>query len=319
MGCRVERDIAERSEHMTGRICVMAICVVGLLSTGYCLGDDSPVNRDSRWEMQTQLPEMDLLQAVSSNPVEVVALPLVFAEAAGETSAEPADEAEESGQKASWSGSVEAGIQIREGNTETTDIYGRVGALRRSDKHELTLSASYDYGELEGDTNTNRASAGCGYRLYQWERAYLFGAAGAERDEIKHLELRLNASSGPGYRFIDSEKTKLLGEVGAGVTAEWYDSREMGSQQTTEAVLRLHGELTTKVFDRSTFSQVLTVFPSVTDFGTFKLVSDTSLTTPLSQRLDLRISVHDIYDSDPEVSGVEKNDLTFRTTLVYRF
>jgi putative salt-induced outer membrane protein YdiY len=155
--------------------------------------------------------------------------------------------------------------------------------------------------------------------LYQWERAYLFGVLNAEHDEIEDLKLRLNVSGGPGYRFIDTEKTKLLGEVGVGATAEWYDSRETGSEQTTEAILWLHGEWTTKVFDRATFSQVLTVFPSVTDIGSVRVVSDTSLTTPLSQKLDLRISVHDEYDNAPEVSGVDKNDLTFRTTLVYSF
>ncbi len=55
------------------------------------------------------------------------------------------------------------------------------------------------------------------------------------------------------------------------------------------------------------------------DFGTFRLVSNTSLTTPLSESLDLRISLVDEYDNDPEVAGVKKNDLTFRTTLVFRF
>ena len=304
---------------MRGRICVVPVCVVGLVATSYCLGDDSPVNRHPWSEAEIRLPETDFFQAVSSNFSETVALPLVFAEAAGNTSAEAGDDAEQTEQKPAWSGSVEAGIQMREGNTESTDMYGRVKALRASEKHELTLGASYDYAELEGDTNTNRAFAECGYRLYQWERAYLFGVLNAEHDEIEDLKLRLNVSGGPGYRFIDTERTKLLGEVGVGATAEWYDSRETGSEQTTEAILWLHGEWTTKVFDRATFSQVLTVFPSVTDIGSVRVVSDTSLTTPLSQKLDLRISVHDEYDNAPEVSGVDKNDLTFRTTLVYSF
>jgi putative salt-induced outer membrane protein YdiY len=304
---------------VTRRIGVMAICLIGLLANSYCLAEDSTNPRGPLRETQTRLPEAHLLQMDSSDLSETFALPLIFAEAAGETSAEPGDDAEQTEEKPVWEGSVEAGLQIREGNTESTDMYGRVKALRTSGKHELTLSASYDYAELESETNTNRAFGQCGYRLHQWERAYLFAVLNAEHDEIEDLKLRLNASAGPGYRFIDTEKTKLLGEFGVGATAEWYDSRETGSEQTTEGILWLHGEWTTKVFDRSTFSQVLTVFPSVTDIGSVRVVSDTSLTTPLSQKLDLRISVHDEYDNDPEVSGVEKNDLTFRTTVVYTF
>jgi len=205
---------------MTGRFCVMAICLIGLLSTSYCLADDSPIDRDPLRETDTQLPKTDVLQTDSSNLLDTLALPLVFAEAAGETPAEPAADAEQTEKKPVWEGSVEAGIQLREGNTESTDMYGRVKALRKSNKHELTLSASYDYAELEGDTNTNRAFAECGYRLYQWQRAYLFGILNAEHDEIENLDLRLNAVVGPGYRFIDTETTKLLGEFGVGATAE---------------------------------------------------------------------------------------------------
>jgi len=317
---------------MSVPIRVVAIWVVVLLPASYCLGENSPINHDSPWETRAPVSAAASLQELLLNPpgtpgaarthallIKELTLPLVLAERADEAAAEPADDAEKSAEKVAWTGSVEAGIQIREGNTESTDMYGKVKALRASDKRELSLGASYDYAELEGETNTNRAFAECGYRLYQWERAYLFGVINAEHDEIEDLDLRLNASAGPGYKFIHSEKTKLIGEVGVGATAEWYDSRETGSEQKTEGILRLHGEWTTKVFDRSTFSQVLTVLPSVTDIGTFKLVSDTSLTTPLSQKLDLRVSVHDEYDSDPEVSGVEKNDLTFRTTLVFTF
>ena len=99
------------------------------------------------------------------------------------------------------------------------------------------------------------------------------------------------------------------------MTAEWYD----GEDQHTEAIVLLHGLWTQKVFDQSLFSQELTVYPSISDFGSFRLVSTTALATPLSESLDLRVSLVNEYDNDPEVSGVEKNDMTFRTTLVYRF
>jgi putative salt-induced outer membrane protein YdiY len=221
----------------------------------------------------------------------------------------------ESAAKSLWTGNVEGGIQIREGNTETFDIYGKVGALRKSYRRELSLKASYDFAERDDDTERNRAFAASTYRRYRSAKSYIFGTINVEQDEIEELDFRLNAAVGPGYKWIDTEDTKLTGEAGFGVTAEWYD----GEDQNTEAIVMIHGHWRQKVFDESIFGQELTVYPSISDFGSFRLVSITSLATPLSESLDLRVSLVNEYDNDPGVSGVEKNDLTFRTTVVYRF
>jgi len=242
--------------------------------------------------------------------------PLVLAQAETDGAASTGDQSDEgSAAKPLWTGNVEAGLQIREGNTETLDLYGKVEALRKVDVRELSLKASYDYAERDDDTERNRAFAESTYRRYRSAKSYIFGTLNVEHDEIEELDFRLNAAVGPGYKWIDTEKTKLIGEAGFGVTAEWYDDED----QHTEAIVLLHGLWTQKVFDESLFSQELTVYPSISDFGSFRLVSSTSLATPLSESLDLRVSLVNEYDNDPEVSGVEKNDMTFRTTVVYRF
>jgi putative salt-induced outer membrane protein YdiY len=251
-------------------------------------------------------------------PAELT-LPLVLAAAGAEA---PADAGGASGQQpeeVSWSGTIEAGLQVREGNTDTVDLFGKVKALRKSERQERTALASFDYAESSGKTTRSRVFAEGTYRSYGPARSYFFAVINGEYDEIEDLILRVNAAAGPGRKFIDSENTTLLGEVGAGATVEFYQSRPGTDDEKIEAVLRFHGELVTKVFDRSEFAQALTIYPSMTDFGAFKLVSDTSLTTPLSERLDLRISIHDEYDSDPEVAGVKRNDLTVRATFIYRF
>jgi putative salt-induced outer membrane protein YdiY len=248
-----------------------------------------------------------------------LAMPFVLAAAEDAASAAAPGASGEPPPPVSWSGTVEAGLQIREGNTDTVDLFGKVKALRKSKRQERTALGSFDYAESEGRTTRIRVFAEGTYRSYGPARSYFFAVINGEYDEIEDLILRVNAAAGPGRKFIDTENTTLLGEVGAGATVEFYRSRPGTDDEKIEAVLRFHGEWITKVFDRSEFAQVLTIYPSMTDLGAFKIVSDTSLTTPLSERLDLRLSIHDEYDNDPEVAGVKKNDLTVRATFIYRF
>ncbi len=315
---------------MTRETRVVTVCAIAFLTATPCFGEGTVFEQDARWLTEEQ--GLSLTQEMSPGlaapycdtrielPVpDELAMPLVLAAAGSEASAAAPEASDKPAPPVLWSGTIEAGIQIREGNTDTVDLFGKVKALRKSERRERTVLASFDYAESSGETTRSRVFAEGTYRSYGPARSYFFAVLNGEYDEIEDLILRVNAAAGPGRKFIDSENTTLLGEVGAGATVEFYKSRPGTDDEKVEAVLRFHGELVTKVFDRSEFAQVLTIYPSLTDFGAFKLVSDTSLTTPLSERLDLRISIHDEYDSDPEVAGVKRNDLTLRATFIYRF
>ena len=315
---------------MTRQTGVFTICAIAFLAATPCCGEETPFVQDTRGvsdeqglslpqEMSPCFAEPHFDTRVELPAPDELAMPFVLAAAGDEASSAAPETSAEPAPPVSWSGTIEAGIQIREGNTDTVDLFGKVKALRKSDKRERTALASFDYAESSGKTTRSRVFAEGTYRSYGPARSYFFAVINGEYDEIEDLILRVNAAAGPGRKFIDSENTTLLGEVGAGATVEFYQSRPDTDDEKIEAVLRFHAELVTTVFDRSEFGQALTIYPSMTDLGAFKLISDTSLTTPLSERLDLRISIHDEYDSDPEVPGVKRNDLTLRATFIYRF
>jgi len=315
---------------MTRHMRVIAICTMASLAATPCFGEGSLFDQGSRWvtddqglnlpqEMSPGLAEPPSDMRIGLPVADELAMPLVLAAAGDDAAAEAGGVPGQPADEVLWTGTIEAGLQIREGNTETVDVFGKVQALRKSEREERTALASFDYAESAGKTSRSRVFAETAYRSYGPARSYFFAIINAEHDEIEDLIIRVNVAGGPGCRFIDSENTTLLGEVGAGATVEFYNSRPGTDDEKIEAVLRFHGKWVTKVFDRSHFGQEITIYPSLTDFGSFKLVSDTSLTTPLSERLDLRISIHDEYDNDPEVAGVKKNDLTLRATFIYRF
>ena len=229
---------------------------------------------------------------------------------AGKTSSESSD-------TDTWSGSFALGVQLQRGNTDTADVHTEIKAKRVVPREELSLRFYLDYGETEGETDQNKAFGQAKLKVFQTDRRYLFGSTDMEYDEMKNLDLRAQVFGGLGYKFIDRERTKLVGEAGGGVTGEFFD--DAGDEETLEASAFLNAEWTQHLFEGVIFQQTLTLFPSLGDFGDFRLRSETGLLSPLGNGWKLKLSLIDDYDSDPESEEAEKNDLRFISAVQYNF
>jgi hypothetical protein len=62
-----------------------------------------------------------------------------------------------------------------------------------------------------------------------------------------------------------------------------------------------------------------TLFPSLEDFGEFRVRSESILTSPLGDGWAIKLSLIDDYDSAPENNDVKKNDLCFISAVEYTF
>lgn len=218
-----------------------------------------------------------------------------------------------------WSGSVSLGAQMRRGNTDSSDVRFDATALRKAPREELALRFYADYGETEGETDTNEIFGEVKLKVFQTDRFYLFGLTNMEYDEMENLDLRAQVFGGPGYNFIDTERTKLLGEIGAGLTGEFFDEDDGGDEETLEASLRLNAEWRQKLFANAEFFQGLTVYPSLGKFGDYRLRSESTLSAPFSEQWAIKLSLVDDYDSNPESEDVKKNDLKFIAAIQYKY
>ncbi len=212
-----------------------------------------------------------------------------------------------------WDGSLSLGAALQRGNTDTSDFRLEAKAARTVPREELSLRFHMDYGETDGEADTNETFGAVKLKVFQTDRRYIFGLMDAEYDEFENLDLRLQAFAGPGYIFIDNENTKLLGEIGAGPIGEFVDT-ETGTESTVEANLWLHTEWSQKVYENVLLTTAFTLFPSLGDFGEYRAKLESSLRTPVQERWFLKVSLIDDYDSDPE-EDVENNDVKFITSL----
>jgi putative salt-induced outer membrane protein YdiY len=134
-----------------------------------------------------------------------------------------------------------------------------------------------------------------------------------EHDEEEDLGLRIQLTFGYNRRLVKTEKFELWGNIGAGVLHE-----EFFNASETEAILQLGVNFVWQITKTLTYTQVITFYPSLSNGGEFRMYWESTFTMPVSERVDLRLSIIDRYDSDPQ-AGIEENDLTIALSLAIKF
>lgn len=181
------------------------------------------------------------------------------------------------------------------------------------------------------------AGAGVGYDFVKRERSKLSGELGgeyswerwdpftpAERD--RERDGRRAAAS--------SELSTLLGGLATGATA--FDLNAVRSlrdiagtlrdplgdaQPRSEAYpsIRIGAHYEQKLWKTSTLTDDLALLPNLEDWSEFRMTNEVAMTTPLSKRLALRVSLQTQYDSLAEQTGGDPWDNTLVTGLRFEF
>ncbi len=216
--------------------------------------------------------------------------------------------------EATWSKSVELGLNGQTGNTESTSL--RVGAkLRRDGKHTIFTS---DLRHLRTSNreqltqNNAHFNHKLEFPLKIYEKWSLFENTNLEYDAFKAFDMRLVFNSGLSYKPIKNEKTELTLSAGAGF------SREFGIFEA-EAVPEgtLGSSLAHKFTDRQSIDVKFDFYPAFQEEKGYRHVTDASYKISLDHGLSLKMSAINRHDSTP--NGREPNDLDYAVLLLFQF
>lgn len=119
-----------------------------------------------------------------------------------------------------WTGTVDAGVALRSGNTDTTDLKFSVALNRAGDRDTLKMGFTSAYGAADGTINTRRYAGNFRWQYYMRERLYLYTLGLAERDDGRKLDLRLQGGGGFGYELVKRDRTTLAADIGLTYTHE---------------------------------------------------------------------------------------------------
>lgn len=219
-----------------------------------------------------------------------------------------------------WKGNVGAGINIKDGNTEstTTHVKGGYTNERMRDNIYFDMLALYevvtnkDTDVDEETVNEQRATAKYEYkhtlRLYSFFNQYL------EHDEIENLNYRLISSPGMGYRFVLKEALKYKIEGGPAYTRERFGG---GTIEETLGI-RVGQYFDWKILPTTAFYAKTEYIQSADEPVDWRLDSGMGLKHDLTKSLSLNLELLDQYDNTPD-EGKEKEDRAVIGSVGYNF
>ena len=216
--------------------------------------------------------------------------------------------------QSAWTGSFSLAGSTSRADSTTSNV--RVGAeLRReSDAEKFDLTASWYWGESQGETTDNDLLVRASQYWYVQDSRWLYFAQGTwQYDQFQDWGHRVSPYGGIGYTIYDQEDLSLVVKAGAGATWKYHD-HEVDPQVLLESTTDW------KINDRQSLTGRLSIAPDPLDWGNYlatvqadwkcKLGSD----TPWA----LSLGIRNIYDSRSN-SGSSGNDLKAYVGLAVEF
>lgn len=226
-----------------------------------------------------------------------------------------------------WEVSAELGALRTTGNTETESFNGKIDVTHHLDRWENQYVASALYksdvveqadGSERSETTAEKyfVSAKSAYKLSD-EFSSLFVYGSHTHDEFGAYRNYTVVSTGYGARFIDRDTLTVDGEIGPGYF--WGDKVEDEENdiivEEEGFMVRVAGELQWAITDNATFNQKLGA--EAAEDNT-RYVSDTSLSTKISDRMQMKVGYTVNHDTDV-ADDKDGTDTTTYINLVYNF
>jgi putative salt-induced outer membrane protein YdiY len=216
-----------------------------------------------------------------------------------------------------WAGSLDTGLGLVRGNSESTNFTFGLNAVRATtrDKISLYTTSAFSRSAVDGVASTTAQSiaGGVRYDLNVSDKAFGFGTVDLFNDRFQDLDLRTVVGAGGGHHAIKNNRTTLDLLVGGAFDREFFTTFNRSS-----AEILLGETLTHKFLASSAFNESVFFYPNMSHTGNYRSTISLGLVTRLTKLLSWQTSFNDYYLSDPPV-GKKSNDLLFSTGLRLTF
>ena len=213
-----------------------------------------------------------------------------------------------------WDGKVFLGAFEQSGNTDRTSVNFGADATRRSLKDRYNLTFLYNYAEEDGELTTRDIYGALKYDYFFTEKFYGYLSVELLKDKFKDLNLRTIVGPGVGYQVWEDDIKALAFEAGVA----YFSEDNIDGEDDQWMTARLGMKFRYKLSDYATFSNNLTVYPSLERGGEFTSRNEADLTTTIAGPWSLRLANVWEHDSDP-AEEVKKDDSKTSLNLQYSF
>jgi putative salt-induced outer membrane protein YdiY len=216
-----------------------------------------------------------------------------------------------------WTGSLDSGLALVRGNSESTTFNFGLNAVRATTRDKVTFytTSAFARSKVKGVTATTAQaiSGGVRYDLNLSERTFAFGTLDLFNDRFQDLDLRTVLGAGGGYHAVKSTTTTLDLLAGGAFNREFFTTFNRSSAEV------LLGEtITHKFLPSTTLNEALFFYPNLSNTGEFRGTLNVGLATRLSKLLSWQVTASDNYLSNP-APGKKTNDLLLTTGIRVTF
>jgi putative salt-induced outer membrane protein YdiY len=237
-----------------------------------------------------------------------------------------------------WSGLLDTGLSATRGNSEslTFNLSGKAARVTDRDKISAYAEAIYSKSTVNGVSSTTAHDIRGGVRgdVNMTERLYIFAFTDLEYNAFQHLDLRNVLGGGFGYHVIKDKTTTFDVFGGGSFEQEYFAAYNLTSTNPTPppptistpvvALTRKSGEIVIgenfnkKVNSRFTLNEAFSIYPNVSETGSYRFQFDASASTKLKNWLGWQVTYSDRYISNPPL-GLKGNDQLLSTGLRLTF
>lgn len=211
-----------------------------------------------------------------------------------------------------WKGKATASGLIASGNSSNAAAGLLFEAHREAGPLTHNIGAYFDYGKSKGVKNQQRWGASYKLDVSLGDRTYGYGRVSYDEDEFSGFDYKLFAGLGIGHFLHDTERFKLKLEGGPG-----YQYAPIDDTTAIDEQFAFYGSGQSDWIIRDGL-KLEQNFDAVWTSPTSTLMSNTALTTALTDTLSAGLSFLYRYETRPPAGRVSE-DRTFRANLTYGF
>jgi len=222
------------------------------------------------------------------------------------------------GDKPGKSGMLKGSFETKRGNSDVDNYSaGLRFSYDNNSSYVIWSDFTFSYGKSSGVTNTNKTYTHIRYihKLYKksidWESFIQ-----SETNEFTKVKYRY--IEGAGLRFYAKKAT--LGELYVGVGLFNENIAYTTDVDPRESNIRLNNYIayTNKYTKESYISYISYYQPKINSFSDYIFSNGIELNVLIYKEIYLNITFYYDYDSSPAI-GVEKEDVTQKTSFIYKF
>lgn len=218
-----------------------------------------------------------------------------------------------------WSGSFNAGVNLRSGNTEQVDLVSKAKLARRTPGSRFRLEFSGNFSELEGVESVNNRRISEALDFFLTRRFFLrIPQTEYYHDPFQNIDARLTVGAGVGYYLIDTPKTEWLVSGGPGYRNIRFDTVQPGEPATESTpAVALESSFDTEVTKRTDFElgYQLIIANDASGGATHHAVATFEIDLTRSLDLDLSFTWDRISNPQTDASGAIPAKDDFRIDL----